>query len=312
VIAFAGGQVLPTLSLLAAGLLAQAPPPRFPSGTDIVRLDVLAREGQAPLPGLHADDFEVRDNGVLQKVLVSPATSSHWRMLVLLDTSESVNGRKLEAFRACARAIAGTLREGDEAALVTFADRVVLRSDLTTSAALLRQPLDRLRAGGSTALFDAVFAALALPAADSFRPLVILLTDGRDTASWLSADDVVEAAGFSDATIYAVSTSERRRSPLLAAERPTWAAVARGNDEEVLARITRQTGGRLLRADSATRVQEQVAAMLDEIAARYILAYEPQGVVREGRHQVEVRLRGRSGDVVVRPGYYVVPPRDRR
>lgn len=300
------------LAWAQAALLSLPPgqashPPRFASTTGLVRLDVLALAGGAPLRDLEARDFEVRDNGVLQSVRVTSAAMLPSEIVVLLDTSESVAGPKLEAFRACARAVTGALREGDQAALVTFSDGVALRSAMSESPVRLLQGLDDLHAGGNTALFDALFAALAISGRGSTRPLLILFTDGRDTVSWLSADDVVAAARLSEAAIYAVATSWVGSPPGSPARPPTWASIAATGDEGFLRRITHETGGRLLRVDSASHLQAQLKGVLDEIGARYIIRYEPAGVAGEGWHRVRVRLRGLRGAVVVRPGYLMAP-----
>ena len=296
--------------LLALLLLGQSPPkaPTFSAGTEVVRLDVLAAARGVPLAGLTADDFEVRDNGILQDAHLLRMASAHWDVVVLLDVSQSVAGPKLEALRASARAAAGALRAGDRIALLTFADGVELRAPLSTSAAALRESLVDVHAGGSTALFDAVFAGLTTSRTSAARPLLLLFTDGRDTVSWLSAADVLVAARASEASIYAVNTSPVRRVPPLP---PTWASVAASSDDEFLRRITRDTGGQLLHAESASEVQARFTEALTEIGARYLLTYEPRGVAREGWHRVQVRLRRKRGTVTVRPGYFRPASRDR-
>jgi len=119
----------PANALLA--LLCLAPsmrqPPTFSAGTEVVRLDVLAAARGVPLSGLGADDFEVRDEGIVQDVRVSPAASVPWDVVLLFDVSQSVEGRKLDALRASARATAAALRPGDRIALITFSDGVALR-----------------------------------------------------------------------------------------------------------------------------------------------------------------------------------------
>jgi VWFA-related protein len=290
-------------SLLLPGQATHGPP-RFATNAEVVRLDVLAVDRERPIRDLTADDFEVRDNGVLQKVQVTRAISMPWEVIVLFDVSESVSGPKLEAFRTCARAIAAALREGDQAALITFSDAVELRSRMTAQTGPFLSALDGVRAGGSTALFHALFSALALSGRGPARPLVILFSDGRDNVSWLSAGDVVAAARLSDTSIHAVSTSSIGTGRFAPARPPTWSSVAAAPDDEFLRKITRETGGRLLHAESVAALQARLAAVLDEIGERYIVAYEPAGVARDGWHDVRVRLRRRAGTVVVRPGYF--------
>jgi VWFA-related protein len=291
------------MSLLLPGQVPPRPP-TFAAKAEVVRLDVLALHQEQPIRDLTENDFEVRDNGVRQKVHVVRALSLRWEVVVLFDVSESVKGPKLEAFRACARAIAAALREGDQAALVTFSDVVELRSAMSAPAGPFLNALDGVRAGGSTALFDALFSALALSGPGPARPLVLLFTDGRDNVSWLSADDVVGAARLSDASIYAVSTSSIGGGRRWPADRPTWASVAVAPDDKFLRKITRETGGRLLHAESIAGLQARLAAVLDEIGDRYIVTYEPVGVAQEGWHEIHVRMRRRAGAVVVRPGYF--------
>lgn len=173
---------------------------------------------------------------------------------------------------ASARAIAAARREGDQIAIVTFSDAVALHAPMSGSATPLLQTLDDARAGGSTALFDALFAALALSGMGAARPLLLLFTDGRDTVSWLSADDVVAAARLSETSVYAVSTSSIGAVPRTPTEPPTWASVAAADDDAFLRRITRETGGRLLHAGSTSQVQARLAEALAEIGARYVLS----------------------------------------
>jgi Ca-activated chloride channel homolog len=302
------GAALAAAAALALPLppLAVAQLPTFESDTALVRLDVLAQDRGRALRGLTEADFEVRDNGVPQEIQVTPSQTQPWDVVVLLDTSESIEGPKHEKFSAAIRAMAASLRDGDQAALLTFADVVQLRSPMGGTRAALAAALEGVRTGRSTALFDALFAALVMPRRGEARPLLILLTDGRDTASWLSADEVVAVARASQAAIYAVSTSSIGGSSNPASP-PTWASVARTPDDEFLRRITAETGGRLLHARSLGDLQERLAAVLKEIGTRYVIGYEPAGVARDGWHQVQVRLRNRRGEVVVRPGYLAAP-----
>jgi hypothetical protein len=117
--------------LLAVGSgLAQAPM-RFTSGTAAVRVDVLVTAGNRPVMGLKASDFELRDNGVLQQIRDVSQETLPLNLFCVLDVSGSVDGQPLIRLKEATSALFGTLRDRDRAALLTFADRLVLHSPLT-------------------------------------------------------------------------------------------------------------------------------------------------------------------------------------
>jgi VWFA-related protein len=281
----------------------QRRPPTFRATAELVRLDVLAMDRGRPLRGLTADDFEVRDNGMVQKFQLTAADQLPLELLLVFDTSASVRGAKLDALRACGRAAAQALREGDQLALVTFSDVIGLRCPMTGKSAQLLSALAGLQAGGNTALFDAVLAGLALSSGRSSRPLLLLFSDGRDNVSWLSASDVIAAARLSETPVYAVSTSSIGEATRSILGPPTWASVAAATDDEFLRRITQETGGRVFQADSAAGLKKHFTAVMDEIGTRYLIGYSPEGVAKDGWHRVDVHLRHRRGAIVARPGY---------
>lgn len=272
---------------------------QFRSAAELVSVDVLATDGRAPITGLGAADFELTDNGVPQTVEQIYYEQLPLNVVMVLDVSGSVRGERLQALKAGAYTVIDRLRPRDRAALMSFSHRLDLRAALTGDAAALRQAVDALNADGSTSLRDAAFAALALRAADATRTLVILFSDGVDTASILSEDRVVEVARRSDATFYAIGIKEEaggnRQRGVMGSDTPI--------DHRFLERLSRETAGRLLFAQQNRDIERTFVRVLDEFNSRYVLGYTPRGVSGRGWHRLEVRLK-KGGAVLARRGYF--------
>jgi VWFA-related protein len=288
-----------TVALIAA-LSATLSGWQFRSAAELVSVDVLATDGRLAITGLTAADFELTDNGVPQTVEQLYLEQLPLNVVMVLDTSGSVRGERLRALKAGAVTVINRLRPRDRAALVSFSHRLDLRAALTADAAALRQAVDALDADGSTALRDATFAGLALRGADSTRTLVLLFSDGLDTASILDEQRVVEIARRSDAIVYTIgirqTVARTRSGTLLRDDMPT--------DHRFLERLSRETAGRLLYAEQNRDIERTFARVLDEFNSRYVLGYAPRGVAGRGWHRLEVRLKKRGGTVLARRGYF--------
>ena len=256
----------------------------FSSRIEAVRVDVLVSEHGAPVRNLGPADFEVSDNGVPQRVDLVSFEQLPLSVVIVLDTSDSVVGERLTQLRAAGLALVGSLKPGDQAALVTFNEAVTLRAAPTSEFDRVRAPLERLEPSGMTSTIDASFAALTIGESGVGRSLVILFSDGLDTSSWLQQDEVLEIAKRCDAVVYAVSTM-------------------RASEDHFLRALTDQTGGRRLSVDSTRGVGAAFLEMLNEFRQRYVVSYTPAGVPREGWHRLSVRVKNRNATVRARPGY---------
>jgi len=154
----------------------------FRASVDRVRVDALVTRGGAPVAGLAADDFEVLDNGVRQRVELS-TTAANVSAVLLLDVSGSVKGRNIERFVDAVRTFSGALLPGDVASLVSFSRRLKLDAGSVRDPALIREALTATEAEGSTAMWDALVAGASLAQAGDSRALAIVFTDGIDTYS---------------------------------------------------------------------------------------------------------------------------------
>ena len=283
-----------------AALSSTASGQQFRSGAELVSVDVLVTDGRSPIAGLTAADFELTDNGAPQTVEQIYVEQLPLNVVMVLDSSGSVRGERLRALKAGALTVIDRLRPRDRAALVSFSHRLDLRAALTGDTATLRRSVDTLDAEGSTALRDAAFAALALRTAEATRTLVLLFSDGLDTASILSEAQVLEIARRSDAIVYTIGIREtpapNRPGYRLRSDRPV--------DHRFLERVSRETAGRLLYAEQNRDIERTFGRALDEFNTRYVLGYAPRGVAGSGWHRLEVRLKKRSGTVLARRGYF--------
>ena len=190
-------------ALVAVSLaVGQSTAPRYRSGIEVVTVDVLVTQGGRAVSGLRANDFELRDNGIVQEIDSVTVDETPVSMLLALDTSNSVEGATLSHLKRAAIAAVDSLTKDDRAAVLTFADSVTLRADWSTPSTAMRDAIAAATARGATSLYDAAYAALTLkdnrPGRRSF---VLLFSDGGDTSSWLPARAVMERARRSDAVV---------------------------------------------------------------------------------------------------------------
>lgn len=287
------------VALLAAPLSAQAPgtPPVFGVKVESVYVDAFATHRGQSVSGLTAANFELTDNGVRQRVELVAADTLPLLAVLAFDTSASVAGEKLRALRSAGLAFLESLRAQDEVALLTFCEEIQWTPP-TRDRAAVRRALERLTARGGTSVFDGLHASLTLPETQA-RILVVLFSDGEDNLSWLGDGQVRRLAERSNALIHVVGT----RAPSEAARRRHPSPET--DHVRTLRQIAEATGGRFWEAEDPSRIREAFAAVAQAMNERYVLRYEPQGVPREGWHRIDLKLKGRSGRVQARRGYWL-------
>jgi Ca-activated chloride channel family protein len=298
---------------LAAALLqpTQDQIARFRSTSDAVRVDVLVSDRNRPVSGLQANDFELRDSGVIQSIEAVSIEDVPVTLMLALDTSSSVAGPMLEQLKEAAQAALASLRPDDHVALLTFSDRVVRAQTITRDRRLLSAAIDRMTAAGATSLRDAVYTATALRERAPGRVVLLLFTDGVDTMSWLTPNDVLDAAVRSDMVMYAISTSETLYHPNTRTAAQYAEAAARLFRVEpesfphgFIVELTDRTGGSVLFVQKTTELAAAFSRIVAEFKSRYLLTYSPRGVPSAGWHPLEVSLKNRRGQVTARRGYW--------
>jgi VWFA-related protein len=141
-----------------------------------------------------------------------------------------------------------------------------------------------VRPFGDTSLVDGTYAAIMLDPANGGRNLLLIFSDGLDTASWLTPERVLDSARRSDMVVYGVSTQKLEESKFL---------------ED----LTELTGGATLTIESTKDLSATFLKILDEFRQRYLISYSPTGVSTDGWHRLEVRVKNRRVSVKARTGY---------
>jgi VWFA-related protein len=269
-------------SIVTAALLILQPP-AFHTGVEVVTVDVSVTRGDAPVAGLTADDFVVTDNGVRQQVDSATAEQRPLSVTLILDTSVSVSGERLDSLIAASDQALTELRPTDSVSLITFSSRVARPVAPTHDFDSMRAALHGITGHGHTAMRDAVFLALHAAPHDATRPLLLVFTDGLDTTSWISEADLLEAVRRANVVVHAVTVPPSLR---------------------FLAQMTHEAGGRTWSASSNRDLQTLFGRAIRDMRDRYVLSFRPSGVARPGWHALHVTLKQRRANVIARPGYW--------
>ncbi|HEY6201641.1 MAG TPA: VWA domain-containing protein [Candidatus Limnocylindria bacterium] len=232
--------------------------------------------------GLTAADLTVSEDGVLQNATIDLASeTSPVAIALVLDTSGSMSGRALADAKAAMVSLIQALSPADQAAVITFSVDVRIDRPLTTDKPALVAAANGANAGGNTAIYDALTAAVAvLDNAQNARRAIILLTDGVDNSSRISPATAVAA--------------------LAGAQVPTH-VIALGNDLDrpALVRIaTAVPGGELIEAPTSSQLAAIYTSLSEQLLTQYSVSYRSSSRVPEGTTLTpELTLR-RAGAVI--------------
>ena len=277
-------------------------PPAFRSAADVVTIHASVRDGRGRIVGgLTATDFEVRDNGALQPILsLRSDHQSPLSVAILVDMSGSMRlGSKIAMARQAYASLLSQLRQGqDEVALFTFDARLHERQDFTRELGDLNGALADFEPFGSTSLYDATAAtARRLAARPGTHKAIVVLTDGIDTSSTMSARDVSGLAGSIDVPVFVVATvpSLDQRLLMEASGRvPSDAADFRD--------LAEWTGGQFVFASTFGETVTAASKLITGLRQQYVLAIEAASG-REWR-RLDVRVKRPSAVVKARSGYF--------
>lgn len=286
--------------------------PQFRSGISTVAIyaTVTDRHGQL-VRNLGKDDFQVLDNGRVQEVTTFSTAMQPISAVLLVDTSASM-ALTLDLASQAAEQFIIRMMPGDQARVGNFSDRINLGRPFSGDRdLLLRAFREELHIGNPTRLWDALNETMSALSDIGGRRVVVLFTDGEDTASALDGSQVLERAKAEEFMIYAVQIRSRARPGL------EWDILGAGTNQltrqrsrgqptptQILRGLAAQTGGlhfTLLPQDDVNATFTQVAT---ELHQQYLLGFQPAA---DGRvHQIDVRVRHPRMQVRARK-FYVAP-----
>jgi len=301
-------RVIGTLALviltLGGSVAPRAQQPAIRVATDVVPLSVtVTNTAHEYVADLTRDDFIILEDGKPQPLTYFGLNDVPLAVALLIDSSASMYDT-LGTAQEAAIGFIRQLGEKDVAAIIDFDSNVQVRQTFTGDRRLLEQAILQTTAGGSTVLNTAVYIALreltrlriGEESVSARRRAMVILSDGDDTNSVVSFDDVLDLAERSNIVIYAIGLRGEAR----------FRTTRRGGVEGqfALRQFTLQTGGRVVFPASIRDVVDAYSDIRREMASQYILAYEsPSGQPRKWRN-VTVHVN-RPGIVArTRPGYF--------
>jgi Ca-activated chloride channel family protein len=298
--------------------MQKGPTIKIPVNLVDVLFTVLNRRNRL-IATLEQKDFKVLDDNVPQDIrYFSKQTDLPLRIGMLLDTSNSIRDRlKFEQDAANNFLFSVLRRNKDEAFLMTFDDEPEILQAFTGDTGRLRDQILRTRAGGGTAVYDAIYEACVRELSHPPRPpgdqpdvvrrVMILISDGEDNLSTHTRAEAIEMAQRTSVVIYTISTSIQ------------WVTLDDPNKEKsgnrkyhltdgdkILQDLADETGGRSFYPYHVDDLDQSFQDIGEELRNQYSLAYNPTNHQLDGRyHKIKIEIPGEKGyQVRARRGYY--------
>ena len=295
---------------LSGTLAVQAQETRFRSGVDLVALNVVATDGQGKLiSGLSRDDFAIFEDGAEQEITFFAATAVPIDLAVLLDTSGSM-ADKITTVQAAAIGFISATGEHDRVTVVDIKDNVKVVHPLNGDIAGARAAIQATTTRGNTSLYNGLYLTLKelmkqrKSDGEVRRQAIVVLSDGEDTSSLVTYDDVNELAKESGVAIYTITL----RSALA---RNTFARQAATNSqaEFSMKELAMVTGARAFFPTAITELAGVYGVIAEELASQYSLGYSSSNPGRDGVYRrVDVRIARPGIRARTRTGYLAGPP----
>ena len=288
--------------------LEQTPQATLKSGVALVTVSVAVRtENGRVVRDLQRSDFTVIDAGQPTQIKDFYVGDSPISLAILLDISGSmaVGGNMDRAREAVAVATMNLRAESDEAALFTFDSQLQQVVGFTKDLERIRRVSLKGTPWGKTSLYDAVAdtATTVSERANRHRALLVI-TDGVDTGSRLSAAEVSAIANSIDVPVYLLTVVSPLDHPGTEFE-----VISDGRSAQTatLEDLARWTGGDMRIASTSAHTSDAIQDLFTELRYQYLISFEPGE--RTGWHPLEIRTRKRGLVVHARGGYMSGPSR---
>jgi Ca-activated chloride channel family protein len=280
-----------TLALVFAGAAGPLPTAanQFTSSVNLVEVyaSVVDPAGQ-PIRGLSQSDFEILEDGQPQAIAAFTAGDFPLTAALALDNSFSMAGPPLATLKSAARSFLQALRPDDQAVVIGIGSRVSVLAAAESARADQLAAVDGLSAWGTTALHDAIIAAIEAVDGARGRRALVILSDGDDKYSDATAADALGRARRANVMVYPIAIG-RTRPPLFA-------------------EIATLTGGRSFHARETKGLDETLRTVAAQLREQYLIGYSPSRPPTAGANEwrsITVRVSKPGVTVRARDGYYV-------
>ncbi|HNV01756.1 MAG TPA: VWA domain-containing protein [Vicinamibacterales bacterium] len=269
----------------AAGAAAPRPEARqggvFRSGARMVPIYATVTDARGALvPDLTRAEFEVLDNGVRQDLLVFENQTQPFTAVVMLDSSGSMTS-SLKLVKAAAEQFLIRLLPQDKAQVGAFNDKIQFSGEFTSDRDALIAALGDLDFGNPTRLYDALDESLDRLAPTEGRRVIVVLTDGEDTASRRGRGDVLARAVAGEVMIYGIG---------LESDYFNGVRRVRTSPDRVVRRLAEETGGGYFLLRETSNLSSTFTRIAQELHSQYVLGFTP--AVLDGRvHQLTVNVK---------------------
>ncbi len=282
----------------------QNPPtsnPQQPSGpirVEVLEVNVLVtvldKQGRF-VTDLTKDRFSIEEDKASQAITkFARETSLPLTVALMIDTSGSVRLKLDFEKRAASWFLNQIIQPDDQAMLVEFDTGATLLHDFTNRPSALVEELKGLRAGGGTALFDALYrVAYEKMIGVSPRRVIVIVSDGDDLHSKRTLEEAVQEVQRSEASIYAIGTSK-------------FGASSEPKGEKILRTLTDETGGTVFLPYSEEQFEAAFEKINEELRSQYSLTYVPSNRKMDQQfRQIKVKIKDDKGLTIrYKKGYF--------
>ena len=278
---------------------AQQQEPTFRAGTQIVPVYATVTDTQGRLvPSLEQDAFTILDNGKPQEITFFQNDVTPFTVVVMMDYSASMTAN-LELLEAAAEQFLLRMLPEDKGQVGAFSDKIQFSGTFTSDRDDLIGAIDDLQFGNPTRLWDAVDASMAELKDVEGRKVVLVFTDGDDTASRIGMGDVLERAREQEVMVYAIGL----QSEFFNGQR-----VVRSRPDRSLRRLAEETGGGYFELQKTAELAPTFTRVAQELHSQYTLGFSP-GTLDGREHKLEVRMKQTGMSARARRSYIASPER---
>jgi Ca-activated chloride channel family protein len=277
----------------------------FEADVDLVNLDVTVTDNTGKyVPKLKRKDFIVYEDGKRQRISHFTRMEKPLVVGVLIDISGSMLGKKLEKAKIGAKKFINTLKENDNAFIMSFNHETKLIHDFTNSISELCHSIDNLQASSATALNKAIKNAIDKLKYERGRKAIVLISDGYDTIGNIDEEKVLEAAKRADVKIYSIGIFSLSYIPANTL-RKIGTVQNKLVGQVILKSFSDWTGGAAFFPNSLNQLNEIYISIAQELRQQYSLGYLSSNKVRDGKwRNIEIKLKNENLRARTKKGYY--------